>query len=85
MGSLADNAMGMYLIHYLFVVWLQYALLGMALFAVAKATTVFGGTLLLAWATAAGMRFVPLGSRLIGVERRRDAPSFRGNSPLESR
>jgi glucans biosynthesis protein C len=87
LGSLAENAMGMYLIHYLFVVWLQYALVGVALFAVAKAISVFGGTLLLAWATAAGMRFVPFGSRLIGVERRRfaNAPSSRGNPALESR
>jgi glucans biosynthesis protein C len=78
--SLANNAFGMYLFHYGFVVWLQYALLGVALFAVAKAMIVFGGTLLLAWATTAAMRFVPLGSRLIGAERRApaSAPSPRG-------
>ncbi len=87
LDSLANNAFGIYLFHYVFVVWLQYALLGAALFAVAKALIVFGGTLLLAWATTAAMRFVPLGSRLIGAERRRstDAPSSRGNAARESR
>lgn len=34
----------MYLFHYVFVVWLQYALLGAALLAIAKAMIVFGGT-----------------------------------------
>ena len=50
---------GMYLFHYLFVVWLQYALLGVALFAIGKAMIVFGGTLLLAWATTIGKAQVP--------------------------
>jgi glucans biosynthesis protein C len=78
--SLAENAFGMYLVHYVFVVWLQYALLGVALFAIAKAMTVFGGTLLFAWATTAALRFVPFGSRLIGADRRvlANAPSSGG-------
>jgi Acyltransferase family len=69
LGSLADSAFGMYLFHYIFAVWLQYALLGVGLFAIAKAMIVFGGTLLLAWATTGAMRHVPLGSRLLGQER----------------
>ena len=36
--SLSANAYGIYLIHYVFVTWLQYALLGVALFAIAKAS-----------------------------------------------
>jgi hypothetical protein len=36
------------------------------LFAIAKATIVFGGTLLLAFAATAAIRFVRFGSRLIG-------------------
>ena len=67
----------MYLFHYIFVVWLQYALLGVALVAIAKAMIVFGGTLLLAWATTAAMRYVPFGSRLLGPER--SAPAPRGH------
>lgn len=69
LASLANNAFGIYLLHYVFVVWLQYALLGVALFAVAKALFVFGGTLLLAWSATLAMRLVPFGSRLIGAER----------------
>ncbi len=85
--SLADNSLGMYLVHYVFVVWLQYALLGMAWFAIAKAMIVFGGTLLLAWTTTVSMRFVPFGWRLIGAERQMfaHAPSPRANSALASR
>jgi hypothetical protein len=68
--SLSNNAFGMYLLHYMFVVWLQFALLGLALFAIAKAMIVFGGTLLLAWAATVAMRFVRFGSRLIGEKPR---------------
>jgi peptidoglycan/LPS O-acetylase OafA/YrhL len=70
LDNLAANAFGLYLVHYIFVVWLQYALLDVALFAVAKALIVFAGTLSLAWATTAAMRFLPFGWRLIGAERR---------------
>jgi hypothetical protein len=69
MASLANNAFGMYLLHYVFVVWLQYALLGVALFAIAKAMIVLGGALLFAWTASVGMRLLPFGSRLIGAER----------------
>jgi peptidoglycan/LPS O-acetylase OafA/YrhL len=78
LDSLANNAFGMYLLHYPFVVWLQYALLGVALFAIAKAMIVLAGTLLLAWALAFTMSFAPVGSRLIGVERRRGGAAIRG-------
>ena len=37
----------MYLIHYVFAVWFQYALLGAGLFAIGKAAIVFGGTLIM--------------------------------------
>ncbi len=45
----------MYLIHYVFAVWLQYALLSTALFAIPKAAIVFGATLVMSWAIAATM------------------------------
>jgi glucan biosynthesis protein C len=70
LDNLANAAFGLYLLHYVFVVWLQYALLDVALFAVAKAIIVFGATLLLAWATVTVLRAVPFASRLIGAERR---------------
>jgi hypothetical protein len=67
--SLSANAYGMYLVHYVFVVWLQYAMLGLALFAIAKAAIVFTGTLILSWATTAALRRVPLGALLMGADR----------------
>jgi surface polysaccharide O-acyltransferase-like enzyme len=67
--SLSDNAYGMYLVHYVFVVWLQYALLDVQLVAVAKAAIVFVVTLLMSWGSTAAIRCVPLGARLIGERR----------------
>lgn len=67
--SLSDNAYGMYLVHYVFVVWMQYALLDVALGAVAKATIVFSVTLVLSWGATAAIRCIPLGSRLVGARR----------------
>jgi hypothetical protein len=52
LDSLSSNAYNMYLLHYVFVVWLQYAVLGIALFAIGKASIVFGGTLLMSWGLA---------------------------------
>ncbi len=75
LASLSNNAFGIYLLHYPFVVWLQYALLGVALFAIAKAMLVFSGALLLAWTASIVMRLVPFGSRLIGAERLVWAPA----------
>jgi hypothetical protein len=55
LDSLSVNAYSMYLLHYGFVVWLQYALLPADLFAVGKAALVFGGTLALSWALAVAL------------------------------
>jgi peptidoglycan/LPS O-acetylase OafA/YrhL len=68
--SLADNAYGIYLVHYVFVLWLQYMLLGVALFAVAKAAIVLTGALFLSWATTAVVCRIPIGARLMGRKRR---------------
>jgi glucans biosynthesis protein C len=51
---LSEHAYAIYLVHYVFVVWLQYTFLGTAIPAVLKALTVFTGALLLSWAVAAG-------------------------------
>jgi hypothetical protein len=66
LDGLANNAFAIYLLHYVFVVWLQYALLGVAVFAFAKGMIVLAGSLPLAWLAAAAIRLVPFGSRLIG-------------------
>jgi glucans biosynthesis protein C len=76
LAGLRDNAYGMYLVHYLFVVWLQFALLGVPLPAIVKATVVFAGTLLLSWWAVAALRRVPTIGQIIGTGRvTRTAPS----------
>jgi len=66
--QLSKNAFGMYLLHYIFIVWLQYALLGVASLAITKAALVFGGTLLFAWATTNILRYSRFGALLIGEQ-----------------
>jgi hypothetical protein len=75
LGHLAANAYGLYLVHYVFVVWLQFALLSLPLLAVIKAPVVFGGTLLLSFATTLAVRRFPWGARLIGAAPRAVATS----------
>ena len=70
LDTLGDNAFGFYVLHYPFVVWLQFALLGTALFAVAKGAIVFAATLLATWVAVVLLRAVPSGVLLIGGERR---------------
>ena len=57
LDSLSNNAYGIYLVHYVFVLWLQYALVGHALNAVPKMIIVFSVALVASWATSglAGM------------------------------
>jgi surface polysaccharide O-acyltransferase-like enzyme len=59
MDSLCENAYGIYLVHYLFVIWLQYLLLRAPLAALAKGSIVFLGALALSWASVAALRRVP--------------------------
>jgi glucan biosynthesis protein C len=73
LASLSEHAYGIYLVHYFFVIWLQYLLLGAALFAVAKAAVVFTGTLLMSWAATAAACRVSIGARLMGGRRRESA------------
>jgi hypothetical protein len=56
-------------VHYVFVVWLQYALLGVGLFAMVKGALVFSGTLLLSWGTIAVVRRISPAGQLIGADR----------------
>ena len=63
--SLRDNAYGMYLIHYAFVIWLQYALQDAPLSAVEKAGIVFVGTLAMSWGVTAAIRCIPAVDRII--------------------
>lgn len=63
--SLTNNAYGMYLVHYAFVSWLQYALLKAAVPGLAKGLFVFLGTVLLSWAMIAALRRIPAIARVI--------------------
>lgn len=56
LGSAADNAFGIYLIHYIPMVWLQYALVGVNLPALAKFPLAFAGVLAISWTGTAAFR-----------------------------
>jgi hypothetical protein len=47
-------------------VWLQFALLGVALFAIVKGILVFGVALAVSWMTTAALRAIPFGAWIIG-------------------
>jgi hypothetical protein len=59
LDSLGRNAYGIYLVHYGFVLWAQYALLSAALPAAAKAATVLAVALGASWMTTAALRRIP--------------------------
>jgi peptidoglycan/LPS O-acetylase OafA/YrhL len=63
--SLRDNAYGVYLVHYVFVSWLQYSLLSSSMGAATKGTLVTVGALALSWATSAALRTVPAVRRVV--------------------
>ena len=63
--SLTANAYGMYLVHYAFVAWLQYALLRIALPGIAKGVIVLAGAVMLSWAATAALRRIPAVGRAI--------------------
>jgi hypothetical protein len=61
-----DDAFGIYVVHYIPVLWLQYALLdASALGAVPKALIVFFGTLAVSWAVTIGLRKIPGAKRVL--------------------
>jgi hypothetical protein len=66
LDPVAKNALGIYVVHYPFSVWLQFALLGVALFAFAKAMIVLGLSLVASLMLIVLLRLVPLGSYLVG-------------------
>ena len=63
--SLSANSYGIFLLHYMFVSWLQYALLPASLPGFAKFAIVFTGALGLSWATAATIRRIPAVARVV--------------------
>jgi surface polysaccharide O-acyltransferase-like enzyme len=63
--SLSANSYGIYLVHYAFVSWLQYALLPASLPGYAKFAIVFCGALGLSWLTSAALRRIPAVARVV--------------------
>jgi hypothetical protein len=82
LDSLSVNAYSMYLLHYVFIVWLQYALLPVVLFAAGKAAIVFGGTLALSWAAAVALGNVSWADHAAQAKRWMRA-SFRDPAPIK--
>jgi surface polysaccharide O-acyltransferase-like enzyme len=69
LDSLSANAYGIYLLHYVFVVWLQFALMDAAMFAIVKVAIVFAVTLALSWALSAAAGGISFGANLVGAKR----------------
>lgn len=65
LDPLRNDAYGIFLVHYVFVLWIQYALFAVDLLAIVKALGAFIGTLLLSWATSAALRRIPGAQRVL--------------------
>jgi surface polysaccharide O-acyltransferase-like enzyme len=63
--AVRDDAFGIYVVHYIPVLWLQYALLNAPLTAVPKALIVFVVTLAVSWAVTIGLRRLPGAKRVL--------------------
>jgi len=67
LDGVSDNAYGIYLFHYVFVLWTQYLLLDVSLPAIAKGGIVLAVSIVLSWAASAALRRVPVAGRVIGA------------------
>lgn len=65
LDSLGRNAYGIYLVHYAFVNWLQYALLGANWPGAVKGSVVFAGSLAASWLIVVMLRRIPMVARVI--------------------
>ena len=63
--SLSRNSYGIYLLHYLVIIWLQYAVLRVDIGPGWKATIVFFGGLAICWAATAALRRIEAVRRII--------------------
>ncbi len=73
LSSLSTNAYSLYLVHYVFIVWMQFALLSLPLLAVFKAPIVFVVTLVASWVIILAVQRIPFGMRLVGATPARPA------------
>jgi peptidoglycan/LPS O-acetylase OafA/YrhL len=65
LDAMHPQAYGIFLTHYIFIIWLQYAVYDYAWPALAKFAIVLGGTLALSWAVTAVLRKIPAVARTI--------------------
>jgi surface polysaccharide O-acyltransferase-like enzyme len=65
LDAMQPSAYGIYLLHYIFIIWLQYAVYGLPLHAGGKFALVFIGTLSMSWALTIILRKIPLVARMI--------------------
>jgi len=65
LSSFSANSYGIYLIHYLVIIWLQYAVLRASLSAGVKFAIVFCGGIAICWAFTAAIRQIPAVRRVI--------------------
>jgi peptidoglycan/LPS O-acetylase OafA/YrhL len=65
LDSLSASSYGIYLVHYPVVIWLQFALLAVALGPIAKGAIVYIGAVALSWAIVVALRRVPVIARVL--------------------
>jgi len=65
LDALQPSAYGIYLLHYIFIIWLQYAVYDHSWPAVVKFAIVFAGTLSMSWGSTVMVRKIPLVARMI--------------------
>jgi surface polysaccharide O-acyltransferase-like enzyme len=65
LDTLQPSAYGIYLVHYIFIIWLQYAVYDYSLPAGVKFAIVFTGALSMSWAVTVMLRKIPVVARMI--------------------
>jgi len=65
LDAMKPSAYGIFLVHYIFIVWLQYAVYEPAWPAFVKFAIVFAGTLSLSWALIVLVRKIPVVARMV--------------------
>ena len=65
LDAMRPSAYGIFLVHYIFIIWLQYAVYDYSWPAAVKAAVVFAGTLSLSWGLTVMLRKIPAVARMI--------------------
>ncbi len=65
LDALRPSAYGIFLVHYIFIIWLQYYVYDFSLPAFVKFALVFAGTLSLSWGLVVLLRKIPFVARMI--------------------